>query len=88
MIFFINHLSLIIFHYSVWQGFERFEALGPCAWSFGAVLHPRAKDMIMTICHNKPPDRKWTWSVDDVIPRGDGPENLRILKRRHLRFCR
>ena len=26
--------------------------------------------------HNKPPDRK----EDDVMPRRDGPENLRILK--------
>ena len=32
-------------------------------------------------CHNKPPDRKWGWSVNDVMPRRDGPENLRILKR-------
>ena len=31
-------------------------------------------------CHNKPPDSKWGWSVDDVMPGGDGPENLRILK--------
>ena len=31
-------------------------------------------------CHNKPPDRKWGWSVDDVMPRRDGSENLRIWK--------
>ena len=31
-------------------------------------------------CHNKPPDRKWGWSVDDIMPGIDGPENLRILK--------
>ena len=37
--------------------------------------------MTITICHNKPSDRKCAWSVDDVMPRGDGPENLRILKR-------
>ena len=36
--------------------------------------------MTITICHNKTPDRKWDWSVDDVMPRSDGPENLRILK--------
>ena len=26
------------------------------------------------------------WSVDEVMPRRDGPEILRILKRRQLRF--
>ncbi len=40
--------------------------------------------MTITICHNKPPDRKWDWNVDDIMPRRDGPENLRILKRRQL----
>ena len=40
--------------------------------------------MTITICHNKPPDRKLGWSVDDIMPRRDGPENLRILKRRQL----
>ena len=39
----------------------------------------RAKDMTITICHNKPLDRKCGWSVDDVLLRRDGPENLRIL---------
>ena len=52
------------------------------SFSFG--LYLRAKDMTITICHNKPPDRKWGWSVDDVMPRRDDPENLRILKRRQL----
>ena len=33
------------------------------------------------ICYNKLLDRKWGWNVDDVMPRRDGPENLRILKR-------
>ena len=42
--------------------------------------------MTITICHNKPPDRKWGWSVDDDMPRRDGPENLGILKRRQLSF--
>ena len=49
-------------------------------------FYARAKDMTITICHNKPPDRKWGWSVDDVKPRSDNPENLRILKRRQLGF--
>ena len=49
--------------------------------SLGAVLRSRRKDMTITICHNKPPERKWGRSVDDVIPRRDGPDNLTILKR-------
>ena len=64
MIFYINHRSLI----------------SPDASSFGAVLRPRGKDMKITISHNKPSDRKWGWSVDDVMPRRDGPENLGFLK--------
>ena len=36
--------------------------------------------MTITICHNKPPDRNRGWSVDDIMPGRDGPENLRILK--------
>ena len=40
--------------------------------------------MTITICHNKPPDRKWGLSEDDVMPGRDGPENLRILKRCQL----
>ena len=37
-------------------------------------------------CHNKPLDRKWGWSVDDVMPGRDVPENLRILKKSQLRL--
>ena len=36
-------------------------------------------------CLNKPPDRKWGWSVYDAMPGRDGPENLRILKKSQLR---
>ena len=36
-------------------------------------------------CHNKPPDRKWDWNADDVMPRRDGPENLRIVKKSQLK---
>ena len=36
-------------------------------------------------CHNEPPDGKWGWSVDNVMPGRDGPENLRILKKSQLR---
>ena len=53
----------------------------------GAVLRSYTKDMTITICHNKPTDRKWGWSMDDVRPRRYGPENLRILKRRQLRHA-
>ena len=38
----------------------------------------------LTYCDNKPPERKWSWSVDDVMPGRDGPENLRILKKSQL----
>ena len=43
-------------------------------------LRSCAKDMTITIYHNKLPDRKWGWSVDGVMAGRDGPENLRILK--------
>ena len=47
-------------------------------------LRSRGKDMTITICHNKLPEKKWGGSVDEVMPRRDGPENLRILKWRQL----
>ena len=50
----------------------------------GAVLRSCAKDMTITICHNKRPDREWGWSVDDVMPGRDGPENFRIFKKGQL----
>ena len=40
--------------------------------------------MTITICYNKPSDRKWGWSVDHIVPGRDGPENLRILKKNQL----
>ncbi len=51
----------------------------------GAVLRSPARGVTITICHNKPPDRKWGWNVD-VVPGRDGPENLRILKKSQLRL--
>ena len=45
-------------------------------------FYTRTKDMTITICNNKHPNRKWDWNMDVVMPRRDGPENLRILKRR------
>ena len=83
MIFYINHFSLIIFHHSVWLGFELFESLeSRCIFIWCSY----ARDMTITICHNKPPDRKLGLSVDDFMPGRDGPENLSILKRRQLRL--
>ena len=35
-----------------------------------------AKVMTIIICHDKPPDRKWDWSMDDVMPRRDGPDKF------------
>ena len=80
MIFYINHFSLIIFYHSVWLGSEPLRSLSPGAYSDDAVLHPCAKD-ITIICHNKPPNKKWGWSVYDVRPRRDG-----TLKRQLLSF--
>ena len=40
-------------------------------------------DMTITICHNKPQIGNG-WSVNDVIPGSDGPENLKILKKRQF----
>ena len=80
MTFYSNHFSLIIFYHSVWLGFELF--------GLRAQVHSQLVQFTLArkgydnhLCHNKPPDRKWGWSVDDVMPRRDDPENLRILKR-------
>ena len=35
-------------------------------------------------CLYKPLDRKWGWSVDDVMPGRDSPENFGILKKSQL----
>ena len=49
-------------------------------WLIGSfTLAPKGYDN--QYCHNKPRDRKWVWSVNDVMPRRDGPENLRISKK-------
>ena len=76
----MNHFSLIIFYHSVWLGFEPFGYQSRCIVSWCS-LRSRAKDITITICHNKPPDRNWGWSVNDVMPIRNGPEDLRILKR-------
>ena len=48
----------------------------------GTVLRSRAKDMTITIVIINP---RQGWSVDDVMPGRDGPENLRILKKSQWR---
>ena len=78
--FYINLFSLIIFYHSVWLGFELF-GLRVQVFTQLVQLMLASKGYDNHHCHNKPPDRKWGWSVDDVMPRIDGPENLRILKR-------
>ena len=84
MIFYFNHFSLIIFYHSVWSGFELFgfRVQVHCRWYSFTLEH---KGYDNHHCHNKTPDRKWGWSVDDVILGKDGPENLGILKKSQLR---
>ena len=81
--FYFNHFSLIIFYHSVWLGFELF-GLRVQVQSIGYSLRSRTKDMTITIVIKKT-DRKWGWSVDDVMLKRDGPENLRFLKKSQLR---
>ena len=82
--FYINHFSLIIFYHSVWLGFELFR-LRAQVYSQSVQFTLANKGYDNHHCHNKPPDRKWGWCVDDVMTGRDGPENLRILKKSHLR---
>ena len=77
--------SLIIFYHSVWLGFEIF-GLRVQVYSQLVQFTVVRKGYDNHHCHNKPPDRKWGWSVDDVIPGKDGPEKLRILKKSQLRL--
>ena len=86
MIFYINHFSLIIFYHSVWWGFELFGPLKFRCIVIGCSFTLARKGYDNHHCHNKPPDRKLGWNVDDVMPRRDVPDNLRILKRRQLRW--
>ena len=82
--FYINPFSLIIFYHLVWLGFERFGlSFQVHSQLVQFTLLPKGYDNHG--CHNKPPDRKWGWSVDDVMPGRDGPEDLRILKKSQLR---
>ena len=82
--FYINHFSLIIFYLSVWLGFELFRSRAQVYSQLEQFTLAR-KRYDNHHCHNKPPDRKWDWSMDDVMPGRDGPENLRILKKSQLR---
>ena len=50
--------------------------------TIGYNLRSRAKDMTITIVIINP--RKRAWSVNDVMPGSDGPENLKILKKSQM----
>ena len=75
---------LIIFYHLVWLGFELF---GVRARVYSQLVQFTLvrKAYGNHHCHNKPPNRKWGWSVDDVMPGRDGLEILRILKKSQLR---
>ena len=62
----INHFSLIIFYHSVWLGFELF-GLRVQVYSQLVQFTLASKGYDNHHCHNKPPDRKWSWSVEDVM---------------------
>ena len=81
ILFYINHFSLIIFYYSVWLGFELF-GLRVQVYSQLEQFTLARKGYDNDHCHNKLPGRKWGWRMDDIMPGIDGPENLRILKKR------
>ena len=84
MIFYINHFSLIIFYHSVWLGFELFglRVQVHCHW---VQFYARAQRIWQSPFVIINPRKEMGWSVDDVMPRRDGPENLRILKKSQLR---
>ena len=80
-----NHFSLIKFYHSVCLDFELF--------GLRAQVHNQLVQFTLARkgydnhhCHNKPLVRKWGWSVDDIMPGKDAPENLRILKKSQLRL--
>ena len=84
MIFYINNFSLIMFYHSVWLGFELF-LLRIQAFRQLVQFTLVRKIYDNHHCHNNPPDRKWVWSLYDVMPGRDGPENSRILKKSQLK---
>ena len=79
---------LIIYFHSVWLGFELFQSLKLRCIVIRCSFTLVRKEYDNHHCHNKLPDRKWDWSVNDDMPGRDGPENLRILKKRRLRLDR
>ena len=83
--FYINHFLLITFYHSVWLGFELFR-LRVLVYCQKLYFTPAHKGYDNHHCHNKLPERKWGWSVDDVMSGRDGPENLRILKKSQLKM--
>ena len=70
---------MIISYHSVWLGFELF-GLRVQVYSQLVLFTLARKGYDNNLCHNKPPERKWGWSMEDVILGRDGSENLRILK--------
>ena len=76
MIFYFNHFSLIIFYHSVWL------RVPVCCQLVQFMLVHKGYDNHH--CHNKPPDRKWSWSVDNVMPKRDGLRTWKILKKIQL----
>ena len=75
-----------MFYHPVWLGFELFESLKFRCIAIGCSFTLAHKGYDNHRCYNKASDRKWGWSVDDVKPGRDGPENLRILKKSQLRL--
>ena len=82
--FYFNHFSLIIFYPSLGLGFELFGSrVQVCSQLVQFTLASKGYDNHQS--HNKPPDRKWGWSVDDIMPRRDKLRNWKILKNIQLR---
>ena len=83
-VFYFNHFSLIILYHSVWLGFGLF-------WLRIQVYSQLVQFTLARTgydnhhCHNKLPDRKLGWSVDDAMPRRDRLSIWKILKKIELR---
>ena len=69
--FYINHFSLVVFYHSVWLGFELFGSSCRCT-HIEYSSRSRAEDMTIRNVIIKTPDRKWDWSVNDVMSWSDG----------------
>ena len=84
ILFYFNHFSLIIIYHSVWLGSELFGLrVQVCSQLVQFTLARKGYDNHH--CQNKPPDRKWGWIVDDVMPGRDGLRIWKILKKIQFR---